>query len=689
MENSETTEKTTPAITFLRDMVELRPGGEHRHEQEVAMRAVEKSINEGEHLLSQAGTGTGKSLSYLIPAILSGKRTVVSTATKQLSEQLVDKDIPELNRMLTKLGHSRARYSLLKGRENYLCKRKYEEAMKYENDAPASSSQEALFELNEQVDDENVKKVVNRVKEVKEVYNWADKTTTGDRSHGPAVSDEVWRSLSSTNAECPGKSSCSFGEVCFAEKARDTARSVDLVVTNHAIVGVDLIAEESSLLGEREVYIFDELHEVDNYLSKAWGTEVSAKSISDTANNIRKAVKGDKDCEETATKIMELCKVLEESLESTEKGIIDHLDVNIEAILIMVKDQMERLKLRVAYLSDGNEAKKATYKSAANQAQGIFESLEKFLTYAPDETVRWYSKRESDNSPTITFMNCAPMRIGPRLMSSLRSRDAIMVGTSATITVGGKFDSPIHDFALDEKIDNAEPNDFQAVDAGTPFDYPKQGMLHIPDNSFPAPTGSREMRVAHTEAVQEANIRFVKAAGGRSLLLMTTTYAMVQMAKQLRKALGKKSKIKVLVQGEAPNQQLVEEFIKDETSVLIATMGMWHGLDVPGKSCIYVGIDKIPFTPFDDPLANARKDYADKTGRNGFMDVYVAEANVKLAQGVGRLVRTKTDKGVVAVFDTRLRTARYGSSMLKSLPPMNIFKDADVVEKALERLGKN
>lgn len=688
MENNEIMgdpQEVTPAVELLRKMVELRPGGEHRHEQEVALRAVEDATTNSEHLLSQAGTGTGKGLSYLIPAILSGKPTVVSTATKQLSEQLVDKDLPELNKILVKLGEKPAKFSLLKGRDNYLCKRKFEENVRMENDAAASTRQEGLFEIesDDDVEDERLTKVKNRGEEVKGLYKWGETTFTGDRSHAPAVSDEVWRSFSSTNTECPGKGSCPFGDVCFAEKARDQARTVDIVVTNHAVVGVDMANDEPVLLGERENYIFDELHELNSYLSSAWGTTVSAKMITDAANNARKASKGDKDCDTSVEAILSLAEAIGTKLDDCEKGLIDHLEVNLEAMLRTVADQLERLNLRIGYLMDGaDEAKKIAYKSASNSVNELASALEMFLHYEPDENVRWVAKTKLPDETFQTTLKCAPMRIGPRLMDVLESRNATMIGTSATITVGGNFNSPVHDFALAENI-----RPYKTLDAGTPFNFKKQGMLYIPSpGDFPAPTGSREDRKEHTAAVQEENLEFVKAAGGRSLLLMTTSYAMVEMGKYLRKKLGKRSKIKVLVQGEMPNPQLVEKFREDETSVLVATMGMWHGLDVPGKSCSFVGIDKIPFLPFDDPLFKARQDYADRTGRNGFMDVYVADANVKLAQAVGRLIRGKEDKGVVAVFDTRLRTARYGSSIIKSLPDMGIYSDTQMVLDALTRV---
>lgn len=682
-------EEETPAISFLRQMVDIRPGGEHRHEQEVAMRAVEEAISNNSHLLSQAGTGTGKSLSYLIPAILSGKKVGIFTATKQLSEQLVDKDIPDLNKLLKALGHERTNYALLKGRDNYLCERKYQEIKNMEEQAGSAPIQEGFFEIEDEIVNEQVQKISDQQKQYKNLYAWAERTPTGDRSHGPAVADEVWRNLSSTNAECPGKSACPFGEVCFAEKARDQARVVDIVVSNHAVAGIDLVAEEPMLLGERDVYVFDELHELDTYLSSAWGTTISAKMIADAANTARKAAKTDKDVEEAAEKVTQLATAIDFALANCEKGLIDHLEVNTEALLITVQDQLDRLQLRLGYLEDGaDDTSKTAYKMAGNVINEILNSLGVFMHYEPEENVRWISKvKKGKDDEEVTFLNCAPMRIGPRLMKALKNRNATMVGTSATITVAGGFDSPIHDFALDEPLETDPPREFKVVDAGTPFEFRKQGMLYIPNpGSFPAPTGSREDRKEHTEAVQEENFEFVQAAGGRSLLLMTTSYAMVEMGKVLKKRLGRRSKIKVLVQGEAPNPQLVEEFKDDETSVLIATMGMWHGLDVPGKSCSFVGIDKIPFTPFDDPLSKARQDYANKTGRDGFMDVYVATANVKLAQGVGRLIRSKSDRGVVAVYDTRLKSARYGQSMLRSLPPMGVYSDKQMVLDALKRV---
>lgn len=685
-------EELTPATDFLRKMVELRPGGEHRHEQEVALRAVEDAIENNSHLLSQAGTGTGKGLSYLIPAVLSGKKVSVLTATKQLSEQLVDKDIPELNKSLQKLGHSPVRYALLKGRDNYLCSRKYEELKGLEEKAAefSSSKQDGLFELDvDSITDKRHKKIAERQKEVQSLYKWAETTKTGDRSHAPATSDEVWKQMSSTNTECPGKSACPFGEVCFAEKARDVARVADLNVSNHAVAGVDFLSEESSLLGERDIYIFDELHELDNYLSSAWGTTISAKTIADVANTVRKSAKGEKEVEELATQIGKLAEGLSFHLDASEKGLIDHLSVELEALLITAHDQLERLNLRVAHLSESaSEVKKMSYKSATNAMTEVLSSLDRFLVYSPESNIRWISKVKKKDEDELTFLNCSPMRIGPKLMETMEARNAIMIGTSATISVGGNFDLAVHNYSLDEALEAGDkPRPFKTIDAGTPFDYKKQGMMYFPDaNNFPTPTGSREDRQEHTDAVQAANLEFVQAAGGRSLLLMTTSFAAYEMGKFLRAKLGKKSKIKVFVQGESPNSQLVESFKNDETSVLVATMGMWQGLDIPGKSCSFVGIDKIPFSPFDDPKAKARQDYATKNGRNGFMEVYVGSAALRLAQGVGRLVRGKSDRGVVAVYDTRLLTARYGSYIINSLPAFGIYTDKDMVLAALKRV---
>lgn len=700
------------AVDFLRAVVEQREGGEHRVEQETMVETVENAINEESHLLIQAGTGTGKSVGYIVPAILSGKRVAISTATKQLSEQIVNKDMPFLDQARKTLEGKGIDYALLKGRNNYFCLRKGDELERLEHQSGKNSpsgldseGQESLFEetpariiskksrgAKKGFFDVKRDETQQRIFEIGEVMDWARTTRSGDRSEAPPVSDKTWATVASTNAECPGRATCAFGDKCFAELARDRARAAQVVVANHAVVGVDMLSG-NSMLGPRDVLIIDEVHELDNYLSSAWGTEMTIKTISDLVSTSRRAANAnDTHVRKQIDDLADLVDELELALSRVTSGLIDVMDEDVERLLGAVAEKTQRMTTLFALLSEESESKvmKGAYKSAQQRSAEVHDSA-KMLLSDSEEVVRWFyrSDRDPDNAPAS--MHAAPLRIGPRLMNELQEADTTMIATSATITVGGKFDTMAHNLAMDEEIEHLDPiaqtvqtypaRKFEVIDVGTPFDYPNQAMLYIPDtDDFPAPVGKD--RQEHSDAVLETALNLVEASGGRALVLSTTTSGARRIGQHLRDHLD----MSVLIQGDAPNAQLVDQFREEETAVLCATMGMWHGLDVVGPSLSLVIIDKIPFSPMDDPLSKARQRHAESMGRNGFMDVYVAIANIMLSQGFGRLVRSKSDRGVVAVLDTRLRTKAYGRAMLRSLPPVRIFSDEAAVIAALKRL---
>lgn len=675
------TQEDNYAVSFLQKMVEKRPGGEHRPQQEKAVEAIENAIKNNEHLLVQAGTGVGKTFSYAIPAILSGKKIVISTATNQLARQIMGKDIPVLKREVKDQTGKYFKAVLLKGRSNYACHLKFNDLKAMDDNAP----QEGLFAAEE------VKVVASSVEgqkiadEYSKFYDWVDRTETGDRDEAPAISDKTWAALSSTTNECVGKQVCPFAAECFAEKVRDQARYAQVVITNHAVSGLDIENPEARLLGDREIFIFDEIHELDNYLSSAWGTTITMKMLSDTMQMIKKQ----KPTHES--QMVSYTNSLENLLEAFTAVEQEYFDLQDGLFVdnVMPKKLETALKNlvgafnRIGMLFDAESTNTGEVKLAKTLVSTT-DALNLILEKTTDN-VRWVKTPRNDKDKSPISLNCAPLRVGPRLMTALHKKDALMIGTSATITVRGGFNSPIRNFALNEPIGiNTEHRSFKALDVGTPFDYARQGMFYLPaEKDFPA--ADWKFREEHDRAVEAESLKLIKAAGGRALVLTTREPRIGEIGKYLKGKLPKN--VKILKQGDAPASQLIEEFASDETSVLIATMGMWHGLDIPGKSCILVIMDKIPFKPQGDPLATARQQDVERNGGNGFMEVYVADANVKLAQGFGRLIRGMTDRGVVAVFDTRLRSKRYGKEMLLSVPDMGIYSDIDVVTGALQRLA--
>lgn len=717
------------AITFLREMVRNRPGGENRPQQEHAVLAIERALSCGEHLLIQAGTGTGKSFATLIPAILSGERIVYSTATKQLSEQLVNLDVPTLRKEAYRQGAKPFSAVLLKGRENYLCLRKHNELTgdveTSQTTKPKKEEQDGLFdEESVLVDTEenslhveaqpfveadgktkrerDRKPSAAQMKgEYEAMFAWARRTRTGDRSEAPAMSDEVWGGISVNNNDCVGKKSCPFGEECYSEVARADAKKAQVVVTNHAMTALDLEADENSLLGPRSVYIFDEVHEVDNFLSSAWGTVISEKILYEAVKVAKKfkpnpnaAARWDKTIEEVGLLITDL----NSQMLKMEDGLIwpEPLGYGLEATLKELQNKL----MEIVMVATGNNADEGQKEQIRRTVGSVSEAISTFL-HNDEENVRWVKneimKKEDDFSkkfkqkgkkkePAPPSLHCAPMRIGPRLMQSLADKSATMVGTSATITVGGQFTTPIHDFGLEEELVGATKRAYNALDVGTPFDYSKQAMFYVPDaDEFPS--AEYKFREEHSAAVESTTLNLVQAMGGRSLILTTTTRRINDIADHLEDHLPEDSGIRILRQGDMPAPQLIDEFVKDETSVLVATMGMWHGLNAEGPTCMLVVMDKIPFPTLDDPLATARQKYANNNGRNGFMDVYVASANIRIAQGFGRLIRTMSDRGIVAMLDTRITTKRYGQAMMKSLPPrLRTFHNEETVLGAANRL---
>lgn len=661
-------------VDLLTKIISLKAGGEVRQQQADAVAKIGESIADVNNLLIEAPTGSGKTLAYMIPVLFHGSKAVISTATKQLSEQIVNVDIPFLQKALKQVDPTRSfSASLLKGRDNYYCLAKAEEQAKLTGDA------NSLFGImdvdNEKTPNATSAKGKQMAKEMSSLEAWAETTKSGDRSEAPAVSDQVWRQYSSSTAECPGRSVCPFGDQCFSEFAREKARKVDVVITNHAVVAHDLMSEENSLLGERDTFVLDELHELDNYLSSAWGTKLSSKMIKD-AHKVFKSLPELKD--EDVDEIEKMGKKFNGVVNSMEEGLIESTPHLLGQLLSRIYASCAKIIAKSQKVANDKDEREGTRKVGAvvtKKATEILDAAQLLLDDGPS-TVRWVTASQDENAKNL---NAAPLRVGPQLQQALESRNAIMIGTSATIRVSGNFEIPVHNLDLD-----SSSTPFKTLALDSPFDYSKQAMIYIPDaNSFPAPVGQE--RKEHAEAVKKETADLIKAMNGRALGLFTTTNAARENAEYLRK---KFPKLNILLQGDAPLSQLIEEFKKDENSVLVGTMGIWHGLDVVGPALSLVIIDKIPFKPQDDPLSLARRRAAEEAGRNGFMDIYVAEANVMLSQGVGRLVRSKGDKGVIAILDTRLATKPYGRNMLKSMPPAKIFQDKATVVNALTRLNE-
>ncbi len=659
-----------------------RVGGESRPQQEEMVSLVSQTFAKPPcSSLVQAGTGTGKSLAYLFPALLSGKRSVVATATNQLSEQLYKHDLPEVSDSIEIVTKKKISYALLKGRNNYACLAKIASLKNLEEEAQLFTDSDYGGYDDSGLSSDKITQAREDAKQVGELVKWSDITDTGDRSDAIPVVDRVWRQVSVSSSECPGASNCPFGNVCFTEIARKKAKAADIVITNHALLAQEassiLGGEEGkpSVFGEYQNLIVDEAHDFADSLSGATTSEINPKEIgkfvTKAAQYLHLADEGSNGITEKTKETLEL---FIEELNNIEanKPITDmptDLGFATKALLNnIILTQSILSKESAKANKSGNAGKAINIEILSNNSIDIATALADSLLDRSDR-VKWVERRGEDKKNPM--LKIAPLEVGEQYEKATDSKNVLL--TSATLSVAGDF-TPIRNLLGIGKHEIA-------IDVGSPFDYPKLGMLYIPDSSFPEPIGKD--REAHTKAVLEEIYDLAHSSGGRTLALFTTTANAQNAAEYLRSRI---TEVNIYAHGEAPADVLVQSFKEDETSILCATMGLWQGTNVPGPACSLVIIDKVGFAPIDDVLTNARRELANSQNRNGFKDVVVAQAATSLAQAAGRLIRTSTDKGVVAILDPRLRSKSYGATLIKSLPDFRVFSDKKMVMEALTRL---
>lgn len=630
-------------------------GGSTRKGQVSMANAVTNALETERHLAVQAGTGTGKSLAYLVPAIRHAQATnttvVVSTATIALQRQLVDRDLPRLADALEPLLERRPTFAIMKGRANYLCMNKI---------AAAEGPEEAL------IDEEDISWLG---KHVARIHEWANDTETGDRdSLEPGVPDLAWRQVSVSAQECIGASRCPHGEDCFAERARKKAHEVDVIVTNHALLAIDALSEVN-VLPEHDVVIVDEAHELDGRITAVATNEIGVTALSMSARRAGKLGANGKD-----EKVVDIAKEWEDEMLTIESGRITDLPDSLRSQLVSLRDALWSLRDQVSHAPDGEatndperHAERMSLSNHLNdQHDSVVRILEVFEAEDPSthDDVVWVIHDERRG----VMLKVAPLSVAGLLHTRLFGENTVVL-TSATLTIGGNFNAMAASWGLPKGT-------WDSLDAGTPFDPAKSGILytarHLPD---PGRDG------LSPETLDEI-YNLIMAAGGRTLGLFSSKRAAVQATEEMRKRLP----FDVLCQGDDSTGALVSQFSKQENTCLFGTLSLWQGVDVPGKSCSLVIIDRIPFPRPDDPLLQARKEAADADGRNGFMEVAATHAALLMAQGAGRLLRHVTDRGVVAILDTRIVKKRYGSFFLSSLPAFWRTTDSSVVQGALKRL---
>ncbi|MBB5153261.1 ATP-dependent DNA helicase [Saccharopolyspora phatthalungensis] len=659
--------------TLLRIAIEA-VGGVPRDGQARMAEAVEHSIGSGEHLAVQAGTGTGKSLAYLVPAIrhavAEGTTVVVSTATIALQRQLVDRDLPRLSTALAEALGRRPTFAILKGRRNYLC------LNRVHGNAPAEPDDNALF-------DAFAASALER--QVKRIQEWATETETGDRDElVPGVTDQAWRQLSVTAKECLGVHRCPSGVDCFAERARAEAGRADIVVTNHALLAIDAL-DDRPVLPDHDVVLVDEAHDLVDRVTSAATGELTAGAVKLAARRCGRVID-----EEIADRLNEAAEGLDLVLQAANPGRLEELPQDLGGALTVARDAawacVNALGPERKEDTDGSTARKLAHALTEEIHDTAVRLLDAFDGDTQHDVV-WVSG-EPNRPPSIRV---APLGVGGLLRERLFGQRTTVL-TSATLALGGSFDTLARQWGLPPQQQaqavagmataKEAPSDtgdqkWTGLDVGSPFEHQRSGILYIARHL--PPPGRAGLPPEYLDELTE----LVQAAGGRTLGLFSSMRAAKQASEELRERLD----TPVLCQGDDATALLVRRFAEDAATSLFGTLSLWQGVDVPGDSLQLVVMDRIPFPRPDDPLASARQKAVSERGGNGFITVAGTHAALLLAQGAGRLLRSPRDRGVIAVLDPRLATARYGGFLRASLPPFWTTHDPEVVRGALRRLS--
>ena len=645
-------------------------GGSERSGQLQMATAVADAFETGQHLAVQAGTGTGKSLAYLVPAIVRAVSddtpVVVSTATIALQRQLVDRDLPQLVNALTDALPRAPRFALLKGRQNYLC------LNKIHNGAAASSAED---EPPDELFEPQALTALGR--DVQRVTTWASTTESGDRDDlKPGVADRSWSQVSVSARECLGMARCPFGTECFAERARAKAGRADVVVTNHALLAIDAVAD-SAVLPEHQLLVVDEAHDlVDRVTGVATG-ELTSTALGVASRRITRLVEP-----ELMQRWEGASARFAAAIQNATPGRIDRLDDELATDLTALRDAASAARSAIDMSPSDTKAASARAEAVASLneiADTASRMLTSFAPAIPDRTDVVWLDHEENRGSTRVVLRVAPLSVAGLLRDRLFAGSTAVL-TSATLTVGGSFDAMATAWGLVEGQADARADAekrWRGIDVGSPFQHAKAGILYVAAH-LPPPgrdgTGSAE------QLSEIADL--VTAAGGRTLGLFSSMRA----ARAAAEAMAERLSTPVLCQGDDSTAALVEQFAADAATSLFGTLSLWQGVDVPGPSLSLVIIDRIPVPRPDDPLLSARQRAVAARGGNGFMAVAASHAALLLAQGAGRLLRGVDDRGVVAVLDSRMATARYGGYLRASLPPFWPTTEATAVRGALARL---
>ena len=609
-------------------------GGERRPGQREMCEAVAVALDEDRHLVVAAGTGTGKSMAYLAPLAVNGKKAVVATATKALQDQLVNKDLPQLAQALG----IPLEYAVLKGRSNYVCRKKLADLA-----AASGSEQGQLIAADSALEAGHIREEVARL------AAWAEETSDGDRAgldFEPSI--RAWEAVSVSGRECPGAANCSSGSECFAERARNEAADVDVLVVNHHLYCLHVFTD-AEILPPHDAVVLDEAHTLEDIAAGAAGASITGGRFTSAARAVRAAVPNSA----TAAGVDSAGSILRDALDTYRDKLLSSLPDDLIETAALCRGRLDAAGAEIRE-ADGDETRR-------RMARRLLDALTEDLTRASDpnnDDAVWV-----DGSGSNPAWRTAPVDVGPLLEERLWAHTPAML-TSATVPMN-----------LADRL--GLPGDhYDNLDVGSPFDYRSSGLLYCAKH-LPSPKAS-----GWAQAVQEEIARMVAAAGGRTLALFTSYTAMRGAAEAVRGT----TELPIYCQGDLPNPELISRFAAEEESCLFATMTMWQGVDVPGRSLSLVVVDRIPFPRPDEPLLIARRK---SCGPDAFKKIVLPKAATMLAQGTGRLVRSAQDRGVVAVLDSRLNNASYAWNLVNSLPPFRRTSDIAEVEAFLTGIRRS
>jgi ATP-dependent DNA helicase DinG len=610
--------------------------GEQRTGQHDLTTAVADAMEHGHHLLAEAPTGSGKSLAYLVPAVACGLKVVVATSTIALQSQLTGKDLPALQAH----GGIEFSYALLKGRSNYLCRAKLH----------AAAAPDAMFEVPVGRDFPN---------HLEHLRGFAERSATGDRSElDLEVNDAAWNAVTCSGAECPGKAECKDGETCFAEAARERAIGASILVVNHALYCAHL-ASERRVLPEHDVVIIDEAHAFAENATNAFAGDMTADAVIRLSGMLARAGADTK----KINHLSEAGRALSAAIEAREGTIEVGRDEELDQALLMCAERLASASAKVA--SVGTEYAKRTSRLAV----GRLDVLRRLAAPGANDVV-WVERIGKSRRLRI-----APVAAGETIAHALLQWHPVI---AVSATMGGEVPFPAVAARMGFQTETpagswGEPDDdgrrtsaagrgFVAVRTPSSFDWKTQGVLYVAKD-LPDPSRARD---SWMDGCADRLCELVNAAGGRALVLCTSHANVERFGAVLRE----RTEHTILVQGERDSGRLTADFVEDETSVLVGTRSFWAGIDAAGAACVLVVIDRIPFPVPDEPLHAARRSRAQAQGLDAFVAVDLPAAALVLAQGAGRLIRTRDDRGVVAVFDPRLAKQSYRSLLLAAMPPL-------------------